>query len=94
MHARLVAEKERALAQVASRLEAVFARLHERVDQETLIDADKLNAQITSLSAERAVLTGISTWPWEPATMTGFLTTLVLPALIWGMQRVLARVGF
>jgi hypothetical protein len=94
MHARLVAEKERALAQVASRLEAVFVRLHERVDQETLIDADKLNAQITSLSAERDALTRISTWPWEPATMTGFLTTLVLPALIWGMQRVLARVGF
>jgi hypothetical protein len=94
MHRRLTAEKDRALAQVASRLEAVFMRLHERVDQEVLADADKLNQQITSLSAEREALARVSTWPWEPATLTGFLTTLVLPALLWGIQHVLARVGF
>jgi hypothetical protein len=94
MHRRLAAEKDRALAQVASRLEAVFMRLHERVDQDVLADADKLNQQITSLSAEREALARVSTWPWELATLTGFLTTLVLPALLWGIQHVLARVGF
>jgi hypothetical protein len=94
MHRRLAAEKDRALTQVASRLEAVFMRLHERVDQEVLADADKLNHQITSLSAEREALARVSTWPWELATLTGFLTTLVLPALLWGIQHVLARVGF
>ena len=94
MHRRLAAEKDRALAQVASRFEAVFVRLHERVDQEVLADADKLNMQITSLSAEREVLARASTWPWEPATLTGFLTTLLLPVFLWGIQRVLERVGF
>jgi hypothetical protein len=94
MHRRLAAEKDHALAQVASRLEAVFVRLHERVDQEVLADADKLNQQIASLSAEREALARLSTWPWETATLTGFLTTLVLPALLWGIQHVLARVGF
>ncbi len=94
MHRRLAAERDRALAQVASRLEAVFVRLHERVDQEILADADKLNMQITSLSAEREALARVSTWPWEPATLTGFLTTLVLPVLLWGIQRVVERVGF
>jgi hypothetical protein len=94
MHRRLAAEKDRALAQVASRFEAVFVRLHERVDQEILADADKLNMQITSLSAERELLARVSTWPWEPATLTGFVTTLLLPALLWGIQRVVERVGF
>jgi len=94
MHRRLAAEKDRALAKVASRIEAVFVRLHERVDQGILADADKLNNQITSLLAEREALARVSTWPWEPATLTGFLTTLVLPALLWGAQRVLERVGF
>ena len=94
MHRRLAAEKDRALAQVASRLEAVFIRLHERVDQGILADMEKLNIQITSLSAEREVLARVSTWPWEPATLTGFLTTLVLPALLWGIQRVVERIGF
>jgi hypothetical protein len=94
MHRRLAAEKDRALVQVTSRLETVFVRLHERVDQEILADADKLNMQITSLSAEREALARVSTWPWEPATLTGFLTTLVLPILLWGIQKVLARFGF
>jgi hypothetical protein len=94
MHRRLAAEKNHALAQVASRFEAVFVRLHERVDQEILADADKVNMQITSLSAEREVLARVSTWPWEPATLTGFITTLLLPVLLWGIQRVMERVGF
>ena len=94
MHRRLAAEKDRALAQVASRLETVFMRLHERVDQEVLADADKLNQQITSLSAEREALARVSTWPWEAATLTGFVTTLVAPALLWGIQQVLVRVRF
>src|SRR5262245_39272833 len=94
MHRRLAAEKDRALTQVASRLEAAFVRLHERADREILADADKLHHQITSLSAEREALAGVSTWPWEPATLTGFVSTLLLPALLWGIQRVLERVGF
>lgn len=89
MHRRLAAEKDRALGEVASRYEAVFARLHERVDQDLLADADKLNAQIASLSAERTALERVSTWPWEPAALTGFLTTLVLPVLLWGIQKAL-----
>jgi hypothetical protein len=94
MHRRLAAEKDRALTQVASRFDAVFVRLHERVDQEMLADADKVNMQITSLSAEREALARVSTWPWEPATLTGFVTTLFLPALLWAIQRVLERVAF
>jgi cell division protein FtsL len=94
MHRRLAAEKDRALAQVALRFETVFKRLHERVDQEVLTDADKFNLQITSLSAEREVLTRVSTWPWETATLSGFLTTLGLPVILWVVQRVLAGVSF
>jgi hypothetical protein len=94
MHRRLSAEKDHALIALASRFEAAFARLHERADQEVLADADKLNAQITSLSAEREALARVSTWPWEPATLTGFVTTLLLPAVLWGIQRLLQKVGF
>ena len=94
MHRRLAAEKDHALADVAARLEAVFERLHGRVDRNDVADADKLNMQITSLTTERQVLTTASTWPWEPATVTGFLTTLVLPGLLWGAQHLLERLGF
>jgi hypothetical protein len=93
MHRRIAAEKGRALAQSALRLEALTARLHERVEQGVLEDADKLNQQLTSLITERDALNRVSTWPWEPATLTAFVTTMVLPAIVWVLQRVLAKMG-
>jgi hypothetical protein len=94
IHRRIAAEKERALAETAGRIEAVLARLHERVDQANIADADKLNMQLSGLVTERDLLDRVSTWPWEPATLTGFVTTLVLPALVWALQRVVERMGF
>jgi hypothetical protein len=93
MHLRLAAEKDRMLAETSARFAALLARLHERVDRGDLADADKVNAQMTSLSAEREALARISTWPWETATLTGFVTALVLPVLLWILQRALDRFG-
>src|SRR5262245_34375816 len=93
MHLRLVPEKDRLLAEVNARFETVLARLHARVDGEILTDADKLSHQLSSVAAEREAISRLSTWPWEPATLTGFLTTLVLPVLLWLVQRLLGRLG-
>ena len=93
MHLRLVAEKDRLLAEANGRFETLLARLHARVDGEILTDAEKISHQLSSVAAEREAIARLSTWPWEPATMTGFLTTLVLPLLIWLAQRLLGRFG-
>ena len=93
MHLRIAAEKDRALAEGASRFEVLIARLHERVDQGILVDADKLNMQLTGLATERDALARVSTWPWNAATLTGFISTLVVPALLWVITRVLQRIG-
>jgi hypothetical protein len=93
MHLRLVAEKDRLLAEANGRYETLLARLHARVDEEILTDAEKISHQLSSVAAEREAIARLSTWPWEPATITGFLTTLVLPLLIWLVQRLLGRFG-
>jgi hypothetical protein len=49
--------------------------------------------QLTSLVTERDILAKISTWPWEPAALTAFITTRVLPAILWLMTHLLERVG-
>ena len=92
-HARIAAEKDRALAEAGVRFEDALARLHERVDRGDLNDAEKMNHQIASLVAERQALERVSTWPWERTTLTGFVTALLLPALLWATQRLLARFG-
>ena len=93
MHLRLVAEKDRLLAEANGRFETLLARLHARVDDEILTDAEKISHQLSSVAVEREAISRLSTWPWDVATMTGFLTTLVLPLLIWLVQRLLGRLG-
>lgn len=93
MHLRLVAEKDRLLAEANGRFETLLTRLHARVDGEILGDAEKISHQLSSLASEREAISRLSTWPWEAATVTGFLTTLVLPVLIWLVQRLLGRFG-
>lgn len=93
MHLRLVEEKDRLLNEANARLETLLARLHARVDGENVADADKIAHQISSVAAEREAISHLSTWPWEATTITGFLTTLVLPVLLWLVQRLLGRLG-
>jgi hypothetical protein len=92
MHLRLVAEKDRLLAEANGRFETLVERLHARVDGEILTDAEKLSHQLSSVRAEREVIARLSTWPWEVATVTGFLTSLV-PVLLWLLQRMLGRLN-
>jgi hypothetical protein len=94
MHLRLVAEKDRMIAEAGARYAALLARLHECVDQGVLTDADKLNNQLSSIAAEREALARVSTWPWEPATLTGFVSALIFPVALWAVQRLLTRLGF
>jgi hypothetical protein len=94
MHRRVAAEKDRALAQTALRFEALTARLNTRIEEGNLTDANALAMQLSSVVTERDALTRVSTWPWEAATVTAFVTTMVLPAIVWVVQRVLTRMGF
>jgi hypothetical protein len=40
---------------------------------------------------ERDLIDGISTWPWEPGTLRGFASTLLLPIFVWLVTRLLER---
>ena len=93
MHRRIAAEKDHALAQTALRFEALTGRLHERIEAGDLGDADRLAMQLSSVVTERDALNRVSTWPWELPTITAFVTTMVLPAIVWVLQRVLTRIG-
>jgi hypothetical protein len=67
--------------------------LHAQIERGDVADADKLAMQLAGVMTERDALERVSTWPWEPATVTAFITTMVLPAIVWVLQRVLTRMG-
>ncbi|HET9494689.1 MAG TPA: hypothetical protein VFR15_10700 [Chloroflexia bacterium] len=94
LHDLLLREKQERLDQNGRQLDAITARLHEGVGKGDLDDMPKLESAISSLVAERGVLEKIRTWPWEPETARWVLTAVLLPLVLWFVQRLLERIAF
>jgi hypothetical protein len=89
MHRRIVVEKERLQFQVDQRLKAALTELHQSVDERDLSVSDALNKMLGSLQLEREILARMPTWPWQPATLRGFISALLVPIVLWLIIRVL-----
>lgn len=87
----LNAEKDRVLKETSDRLKDAW----DAVEMDTHVgDLDGLKGlEITSntLIRKRELLSKISTWPWNPRTLRGFASTLLLPIFLWLVTRVLER---
>lgn len=88
---RLVAEKKAMLLNVHLRIKQAFAHLEAGVEQMDLGGMPELEKTISSLEREKAFIEKIPTWPWQPATMRGFLSAMLLPIIVWLIQQVLDR---
>jgi len=88
---RLVSEKRKLLAEFNHRVESTLERLHRDLDAGELSGMDQFDSAMTALTAERDVLTRIPTWPWRAGTLTGFLSAIGLPILLFLMQIVIEK---
>ncbi|MEX2029647.1 MAG: hypothetical protein WD906_01570 [Anaerolineales bacterium] len=91
-HRRLVDEKNRRLAEAASRFEAAAQDLHRQLDGGRLRQMDPLNKALASLEIEQNALRRIATWPWQPGAVRGLLAALLLPVVVWVIQFLLGRI--
>lgn len=91
MQDRLEEEKRRELEKVNQSLRAMRARLHAHVQQEEYGQMTQFEAALAALLRERDALGRISTWPWNPRTIRGFASALLLPIVLWLATRVLER---
>jgi hypothetical protein len=91
VNSRLAAEKRRLLAELGQRFKGTLAGLHRCLDDNALAEVAQLNSAIVGLNAERDILTKIPTWPWRAGMLTGFLSIVVLPIMLFILQLVLAR---
>ena len=90
-HRRLAAEKKGALAGNGARLKSTTAELHRRLDLAEIAGMDDLHKALASLDLERAHLSRVPTWPWQPETLRGLVAALALPIVIWLIQFGLGR---
>ena len=82
-------EKERLLADVGLRLQATAQSIHGSMESGRLQGVDRLNTLLTSLLNEERYVRTIPTWPWDPGTLTGLLTAVFLPLILFAAQRVI-----
>ena len=91
MHRRLVREKSRLIQDADGRIERTVRTLHDRVDSGDFSRNAELSSTLTALTIEKENLKKVSTWPWQPDTMRGFLSSIGLPILLWFITRYLGR---
>lgn len=87
----LYQEKKRQLAQTNELILAASKRLHHKVRVEDYTEMAGTKDAIAALMTEREMLEKISTWPWDPRTLRGFGSTMLLPIVIWVVTRLLER---
>lgn len=91
IHRLLVTEKEQAIAAVTQRLKTSYEGLNRRVDEGRFEETASLSEAANGLQGELAYLEKILTWPWQPETVRGVLTAVVLPILLWLVATALER---
>jgi hypothetical protein len=89
---RLVDEKKSMLREIQQRIKKGFGKVERSFDGDSLGEISELRTAISALEGQKTYVEKIPTWPWQPSTLRGFLTAVLLPIGIWGIQQVLYRV--
>lgn len=84
-------EKDRILGETSDLLRIAGNHLHNKIRSNDYEDMSGANAALGALIRERDLLEKVSTWPWDPRTIRGFASALLLPILLWLVTRLLER---
>jgi len=91
MRDRLVKEKKQTLDETSDLLQSTGDKLERKIRADDYIDLQGMETAIRALIRKREMVEKISTWPWNPGTVRGFASTLLLPILLWLITRFLGR---
>jgi hypothetical protein len=91
MRNRLKHEKAQLLSATNTAIKQVIQRIHDQVNSNGYQNIAGLDTTLSALIKEREILSGISTWPWDPSTFRGFASSLLLPIFLWLVTRLLER---
>jgi len=88
---RLIEEKKRVLQQTNELLQSTTEKFERKVRANDYSDLQGMETAIETLMRKREMVMKISTWPWDPGTIRGFASTMLLPIVIWLITRLLGR---
>lgn len=99
VHRVLVQEKDHLMVEVNHHLEETVKQIYRCADASTdgtpsdltATRIDTLDKLLTNLIKARDLIDKISTWPWQPGTIQGIATTILLPIAFWLFQTFIAK---
>jgi hypothetical protein len=91
IHSKIVAAKRALLAEVGQRTQSAVQEVYRLLDQKDVDAVGKATLPLNSLIALRGEVVHLPTWPWRPGTLTGFISALLIPLVIFLLQGFLAR---
>ncbi|HYM84005.1 MAG TPA: hypothetical protein VEY67_07635, partial [Candidatus Dormibacteraeota bacterium] len=94
IHERLGHEKELLLREVEGRLSRLGTEMYRRVDAGDFDSTKVVSEALAGVTGLRERIVRLPTWPWPPQLLRGFLTTLLLPVVVYLLSRVIGtRLG-
>ena len=91
MRDRLTDEKKRVINQTTDLLQSTSNNLESKIRDNDYGDLQGMETAIRALTRRLETLEKISTWPWNPGTIRGFASTLLLPIILWLITHFLGR---
>lgn len=91
IHNKIVAAKRALLAEVGQRTQSAVKEVYRLLDGGDVDAVGKATLPLNSLIALRGEVARLPTWPWRPGTLTGFISALLIPLVIFLLQGILAR---
>lgn len=92
-HQLLVAEKGRLQGEATLRVEKAVQALHSHIDGDKLGDAPNLSGALTGLEIEQRMLAALPTWPWSTELLRTLASAVMLPVLLWLLERALEHLA-
>ena len=84
--------KAEAITEVQQQFKATVTELHRRREVGEFEGMAGINEALDGLMKEQAVLSKVSTWPWQSDTFRGVATAILLPVVVWAITRILENV--
>jgi hypothetical protein len=85
---RLVKEKRGMRREVNHRLKMAFVQADRDFNNLELGEMDELEKTVAIFERQKEFVEKLPTWPWQPATLRGFLSAVTLPLIIWIVQEI------
>ena len=72
-------------------MRALLGELDEAIDARATDQVDALDRTISALRHQREIIGKLPTWPWSAGTIRGFGSALLLPMILFLIQRYSGR---